>query len=121
MQAVVQENTSVRTIASNHLGLCMARAFVVPVEGTQHGCGHFGPWDNRYMPDRPPNAENARIDSRKLRDYVLNPEHDTGRYKAAFFAQMGYAATDWQLLKRDQVRRLSPADVLTTRQLAWAA
>jgi Domain of unknown function (DUF6883) len=48
-----------------------------------------------------PNAENARIDSRKLREYVLNPEHDTGRYKAAFFAQMGYAVTDWQLLERD--------------------
>jgi hypothetical protein len=48
-----------------------------------------------------PKATNAEIDPRKLRDYVLNPEHSTGRYKAAFFAQMGYAAQDWPRLERD--------------------
>jgi hypothetical protein len=53
------------------------------------------------MSDRLPNAEQARIDSRKLRDYALNPKHSSGQYKAAFFAQMGYTASDWQLLERD--------------------
>ena len=53
------------------------------------------------MPDRVPNAEKARIDSRKLRDYALNLEHSSGRYKAAFFAQMGYLATDWERLEND--------------------
>ena len=53
------------------------------------------------MSDRLPNAANAQIDPRKLRDYALNPEHDTGRYKAAFFAQMGYAAGNWQRLEQD--------------------
>jgi hypothetical protein len=53
------------------------------------------------MPERLPNAEQARIDPRKLRDYALNFEHDEGRYKAAFFAQMGYSANDWQQLERD--------------------
>jgi hypothetical protein len=53
------------------------------------------------MLDCLPNAEKARIDPRKLRDYALNPSHDTGRYKAAFFAQMGYEAADWQKLERD--------------------
>jgi filamentous hemagglutinin len=53
------------------------------------------------MPDRLPNAERARIDPRKLRDYALNPQHISGQYKAAFFAQMGYAASDWQHLERD--------------------
>jgi hypothetical protein len=48
------------------------------------------------MSDRLPNATNAQIDLRKLRDYALHPEHDTGRYMAAFFAQMGYAAANWQ-------------------------
>jgi hypothetical protein len=51
--------------------------------------------------ERLPNAENARIDPRKLRDYVLNPSHETGRFKAAFFAQMGYEANDWQRLEQD--------------------
>jgi hypothetical protein len=48
-----------------------------------------------------PNAENARIDARKLRDYALNFGHDVGQFKAAFFAQMGYTADDWQRLERD--------------------
>jgi hypothetical protein len=47
------------------------------------------------MPEPLPNADQARIDSRKLRDYALNPEHITGRFKAAFFTQMGYHAADW--------------------------
>jgi hypothetical protein len=53
------------------------------------------------MHDRLPNADRARVDPRKLRDYVLNPEHATGRYKAAFFAQMGYRADNWQRLEAD--------------------
>ena len=53
------------------------------------------------MPDRLPNAEQVRIDPRKLRDYALNPEHDLGQYKAAFFAQMGYTADDWEQLAHD--------------------
>ena len=48
-----------------------------------------------------PNAENARIDPRKLRDYALNFGHDVGQFKAAFFVQMGYTAADWQRLERD--------------------
>ena len=53
------------------------------------------------MSSRLPNAEQARIDPRKLRDYVLNARHAAGQYKAAFFAQMGYAADNWQQLERD--------------------
>jgi hypothetical protein len=53
------------------------------------------------MPEPLPNADQARIDSRKLRDYALNPEHITGRFKAAFFTQMGYHAADWEQLERD--------------------
>jgi hypothetical protein len=53
------------------------------------------------MLDRLPRATEARIDARKLRDYALNPEHGTGRFKARFFAQMGYSAADWQRLEQD--------------------
>jgi len=53
------------------------------------------------MADLLPNADQVRIDPRKLRDYALNPEHSTGRFKAAFFAQMGYGADNWQRLERD--------------------
>ena len=33
-----------------------------------------------------PNAEQAVVDIRKLRDYCLNPEHDEGKHKARLFA-----------------------------------
>jgi hypothetical protein len=32
-----------------------------------------------------PNAENAVVDIRKLREYCLNPEHDDGKHKARLF------------------------------------
>lgn len=53
------------------------------------------------MPGQMPNAQKAHINSRKLRDYVLNPKHDTGKYKAAFFTQMGYSAEMWDVLEND--------------------
>ncbi len=33
-----------------------------------------------------PNAENAVVDIRKLRDYCLNPMHDEGKHKAHLFS-----------------------------------
>lgn len=33
-----------------------------------------------------PNAENAIVDIRKLRDYCLNPNHEVGKHKARVFA-----------------------------------
>jgi hypothetical protein len=53
------------------------------------------------MANRLPNADKARIDPRKLRDYALDPHHESGQYKAAFFAQMGYTAEEWQILEAD--------------------
>ena len=53
------------------------------------------------MENRLPNASSLVIDPRKLREYVLNFEHPTGRYKAAFIAQMGYIAIHWQELEKD--------------------
>ena len=40
-----------------------------------------------------PNAENAVVDIRKLRDYCLNSEHSTGKHKARlFFSMLGMTA-----------------------------
>jgi hypothetical protein len=35
-----------------------------------------------------PNAKNAVVDIRKLRDYCLNPEHDDGKQKARLFSSL---------------------------------
>ncbi|MEM8723286.1 MAG: DUF6883 domain-containing protein [Cyanobacteria bacterium P01_G01_bin.39] len=40
-----------------------------------------------------PNAQNAVVDIRKLRDYCLNPEHSAGKHKARLFlATLGMTA-----------------------------
>ena len=56
---------------------------------------------NANMPGELPNARKARINTRKLRDYALNPKHETGKYKATFFKQMGYTAEKWETLEGD--------------------
>jgi hypothetical protein len=48
-----------------------------------------------------PRAAGAVIAAEKLRDYILSPAHPIGRFKAAFFAQLGYAQADWQRLAAD--------------------
>lgn len=47
-----------------------------------------------------PGAERAVIDSRKLRDYILSRTHPVGRYKAIFFASLGFTVDNWQDLDR---------------------
>jgi hypothetical protein len=38
-----------------------------------------------------PNAENAVVDIRKLKDYCLNPQHEEGKHKSRLF---GYTWID---------------------------
>lgn len=47
---------------------------------------------------RLPGAENAVIEPRKIRDYLLSPTHPVGRHKAAFFSKLGYEQEDWGAL-----------------------
>jgi uncharacterized protein DUF6883 len=46
-----------------------------------------------------PNAEQAVVDIRKLRDYCLNPLHDDGKHKARLFAAVGITANDAAALR----------------------
>jgi Domain of unknown function (DUF6883) len=56
-----------------------------------------------------PQSEHVFIDPRKLRDYVLSPEHPVGRFKAAFFAGLGFTPSNWEPLERE-LRRLAQQD-----------
>jgi hypothetical protein len=48
-----------------------------------------------------PNAENAVVDIRKLRDYCLNSGHDDGKHKARLFSSiLGMTADDAEKLRR---------------------
>jgi len=48
-----------------------------------------------------PNSNRAVIDSAKLRDYLLSSSHPVGRFKARFFASLGYSAENWEQLEAD--------------------
>ena len=43
-----------------------------------------------------PKAHLARVDERKLKDYLLNQAHPRGRSKAEFFRARGFTDRDWQ-------------------------
>lgn len=49
-----------------------------------------------------PNAENALVDIRKLRDYCLNPSHDEGKHKARLFS----AALDMKADDAEELRSI---------------
>lgn len=46
-----------------------------------------------------PNLDDAIIEHKKLRDYLLSAEHPLGRFKARFFAALGFSADHWQELE----------------------
>ena len=47
------------------------------------------------------NAHLAEIDPQKLHGYLLSPTHPVGRFKARFFAALGYSAEGWQQFEAD--------------------
>jgi hypothetical protein len=70
-----------------------------------------------------PNAENAVIDIRKLRDYCLNSEHSTGKHKAQLFQSMlGMTGDNAPQLRQIllEVIQNSSCEVRTKR-LFWTA
>jgi hypothetical protein len=48
-----------------------------------------------------PEADRAVIKPEKVRDYLLSTKHTVGRFKAAFFARLGYSRPQWQQLQGD--------------------
>jgi hypothetical protein len=50
---------------------------------------------------RLPGADGAHIDPQKLHGYLLSTSHPVGRFKARFFAALGYTAAIWQQFEAD--------------------
>ena len=48
-----------------------------------------------------PNASKARINPKKLREYLLSSSHSIGRFKRPFFAALGYSENHWEQLAAD--------------------
>lgn len=45
-----------------------------------------------------PNSDKATVDERKIREYLVSPSHPVGRFKAKFFAGLGFGPDNWQEL-----------------------
>ena len=61
-----------------------------------------------------PNAENVIIEAEKLSGYILSSTHPLGRYKAAFFARLGYSSENWEEFEhklRDLVKTQDAVEV----------
>ena len=48
---------------------------------------------------RLPNAHRAVVDDAKVRDYLLSPTHQIGRFKSVFFSALGFSLDRWDLLR----------------------
>jgi hypothetical protein len=48
-----------------------------------------------------PGVENAVVDPKKIRDYLLSASHPLGRFKASFFLALGYTSSSWDVLAKD--------------------
>jgi hypothetical protein len=68
---------------------------------------------------RLPAADAAIVDLGKVRDYLLSREHPVGRFKAAFFAALGYTSEDWQQLRRDLVALAASGEASVGRSSAF--
>lgn len=51
-----------------------------------------------------PGLDEAQLDPEKIRGYLLSPWHPLGKFKAAFFNELGYTVADWQRLADDLLR-----------------
>ncbi|MBI5848246.1 MAG: hypothetical protein HZB31_09920 [Nitrospirae bacterium] len=45
-----------------------------------------------------PNAGSARVDRKKIIEYLLCESHPDGRTKAAFFMKLGFAVNQWEVM-----------------------
>jgi hypothetical protein len=66
-----------------------------------------------------PEAERVIIDPRKLRDYVLSPAHSIGRFKAAFFARLGFTPESWKSLEVELMRLASEEEAELGEETAF--
>lgn len=62
-----------------------------------------------------PNAECARVERRKLVDYLLNLSSPQGRGKARFFLARGFTPEEWQEMRQAFLRHALENDVSSTR------
>ena len=66
-----------------------------------------------------PAGERALIDPSKVRDYLLSSSHPVGRFKAAFFAAIGFRQAEWQALVAALARLAADGEVEGTETTTY--
>jgi hypothetical protein len=63
-----------------------------------------------------PEAQRAVIAAAKIRNYLLSTSHPIGRFKAPFFARLGYTVADWRRLEQDLLGLADSGDAQPGRE-----
>jgi hypothetical protein len=63
-----------------------------------------------------PEAQRAVIAATKILDYLLSTSHPIGRFKAPFFAGLGYTVADWKSLEQDLLALADSGDAQPGRE-----
>jgi hypothetical protein len=66
-----------------------------------------------------PNASQAIIAPEKIRDYLLNPDHQRGGSKSRVLLSLGYRRDNWELLERAIRLQHLTAEVTVERENPW--
>lgn len=66
-----------------------------------------------------PGGDRAIVDEAKVRDYLLSPEHPVGRFKAAFFASVGYTRQNWKQLQQEFLSIVASEDAMPGQPSAF--
>ena len=64
-------------------------------------------------------SEEARIDQRKISNYLLSPTDPVGRHKHRFFARIGFSSDRAEDLVA-AIRQVAPPDLLHVREVERA-
>jgi len=66
-----------------------------------------------------PGADAAFVESAKLTDYLLNPDHPVGGDKAAFLARFGFRPENWPVLEAALLAHARVGAVVGERQTVY--
>jgi hypothetical protein len=68
-----------------------------------------------------PNADRATVPERKLREYLLSATHPEGKFKAAFFASIGYPPDRWESLRDDLLALANEGEATPAGSNRWGS
>ena len=63
-----------------------------------------------------PNLSHAKVEERKVLDYLLSAEHPEGESKARFFLGLGFTRKKWQILASALIQQAEGNDYSTSIQ-----